>query len=588
MNVKPHLPLLIALLTLSACDDGGAAASGDAVDPPTRDAAPQVEPYWDQGGPPNPDAGPSPDAAQPDPDAARPDPDASRPDPDASRPDPDASRPDPDASQPDFDAARPDPDAARPDPDAARPDPDAARPDPDALQPDPDASRPDPDAALVECEDDPLSLLENGGFEAWEGEAPIGFVGEETNLYAFEPGPARCGAHGLRLMNEEDRHGRFTSAPISATAGRYTLIYWARGGGEIRNAFHDGDFSTYSGYTRLLGGDWRQIIYSFNLADDAAALEIIFSVHLTEPAEGDVIIDDVILRREVGVCDAVVCPDWAACDRATGACAPLSGHCGDDSDCREYMACDADHLCALRPGRCERVADCDGETPVCDVAAHTCVAGDPCLDVSCAAWERCAPETATCVLDEGRCRQTPDCTQALPACDVSDHRCVDIDHPANVVLNGGFERWDMYDIAFHGENWLPDAWFGLDFGTDNTGDTEIDPRDVREGMPHSGLLGVQLIGGEVADRFTSEGFDVPAGTYRCAYWVRGQGSIRQRSYSSSGWHPLTDWVEVNSQEWLQIPFDIRGGSRGMRIIFYPSRTAGEHLHVDDVACTRVN
>ena len=41
-----------------------------------------------------------------------------------------------------------------------------------------------------------------------------------------------------------------------------------------------------------------------------------------------------------------------------------------------------------------------------------------------------------------------------------------------------------------------------------------------------------------APRFTSEEFDVPAGDYTCAYWVRGKGSFRHRTYSTAGWSPL--------------------------------------------------
>ena len=137
-----------------------------------------------------------------------------------------------------------------------------------------------------------------------------------------------------------------------------------------------------------------------------------------------------------------------------------------------------------------------------------------------------------------------------------------------------------------GDHWLPDGWYGLD----GIGDTEIDPANVREYTTnvHGGQKALQLIGGQVADRFTSDAFDVPTGTYACSYRARGKGSLRHRSYSTGGWSTQTDFVEIDSDEWQRIPFTMPGNVRDYRLIFYASRTDAvrDHLQIDDVVCTK--
>jgi hypothetical protein len=93
---------------------------------------------------------------------------------------------------------------------------------------------------------------------------------------------------------------------------------------------------------------------------------------------------------------------------------------------------------------------------------------------------------------------------------------------------------------------------------------------------------------QVAERFTSEKFDVPSGNYSCSYRVRGHGNIRHRSYSTGGWSPQTDFLVIDSNEWQPVFFRFSGNVRDWRLLFYPSRTQADrdHLQIDDVVCTR--
>ena len=529
------LSLAIAGLALGCDEDGDTSDPGAEPQRPVRDAAVVA---MDRGIGPAADVGAAPDAASPTDGGSIPD--AS--DPAAL----DASPLDPDAGI--GDAARSG-DGAAPAPDAGAT-PDAA------VQPAPDLGPGEPCPAVRG------NLLANASFEAWSGGLPDAWAGERTS---FSPdnvseGAPHCGARSLRLANPGDGQHRFTPVAVPALAGHYTATFWARGEGDVRNARHDGGYSGYSGYTTLGGAEWRLITYGFNQAEDTAALELIISVRST--AGDGVEIDDVALVREDGACDGVMCEDWAMCDPGTLGCVARAGACADDGGCPAWKTCGADHACGLRAGRCDAIVDCGGDTPVCD-GAHTCVDGDPCDAAGCEAWQACDPGTGACVLAPGRCNTTDDCQGGLPACDTADRRCVEVDDPVNIVPNGGFEAWDDYVLFEVEDAFLPDFWYGLDFGGNDTRfDTEIAPEDVirSEDAPFDGDYALQIVGGDTADRFTSDAFAVPNGTYACSFRVRGRGTVRQHSYSSAGEHPHADAEDIDSAVWLLRTFTIRSNT----------------------------
>lgn len=447
----------------------------------------------------------------------------------------------------------------------------------------------------VDAGEDPVEeeLIDNGGFEQWGSTLPDAWFGSTSNipsegvlkdtLFPFE------GDNACTLVNTSGTHKRFTTAARHAPAGRYDCTYMVRGQGEIRNAFFATDYSSYTSYTSVNDDDWRELSYEFNLANDVHdTFEFIFSVRNTDASRGHLVIDDVSCRRRPEPCDAVACEEWEQCRNDTAACEPRSGRCADDAGCNVWEQCNEDHRCEPRPGRCNSTQECAVNsplTPVCN-AGHHCEPGDPCAQVTCHAPRTCDDSTATCRLEEGVCVTTADCTGALPACDTATNTCVGADHPANIFPNGGFENWNTWKVPYRGDHWLPDDWYGLD----GIGDTEIDPANVREYTTsvHGGQKALQLIGGQVADRFTSDAFDVPTGNYACAYHVRGKGSLRHRSYSTGGWSTQTPFVEIDSDEWQRIPFTMPGNVRDYRLIFYASRTdaARDHLQIDDVVCTK--
>ncbi len=443
------------------------------------------------------------------------------------------------------------------------------------------------------------NIFVDGSFERWSGGLPIGWVGEATNLSADGIAedlafPAE-GLRACRLVNPSDSHKRFSSAPLAVPAGRYRCSVAVRGAGEIRFARYTGSYSSYTSYTTVADAAWRTLDYDFSLSAPTAAFELIFSIRNTDSAGGHLSVDDVVCAREVEACDALTCEDWQRCNPSTAACETAPGFCADAGECDEWQVCGDDHVCALAPGRCEGTADCGGgETPVCDLETHLCVAGDPCEGVVCEEWEVCDPADSVCDVADGRCEGPADCGDAAgegPVCDRAAKACVAIDAAVNVVPNGGFEAWS--EVSFGGTaTWLlPDFWYGLEDGGTYFPETEIAAGNVRRitDGPHGGEAACQLVDTAIpADRFTTERFSVEAGaTYDCAYWVRGKGTFRQRPYCAA-WAPDTEFQTLDSADWQQVRFSLSTSASWCVLVFYASQTdaAAGHIQLDDVSCIR--
>src|SRR5690606_29450490 len=97
------------------------------------------------------------------------------------------------------------------------------------------------------------------------------------------------GSKSAQLINATSSHKRFTSQPLNLEPETtYTLTYYTKGTGDIRNAFFNGNpdssgngFSAYSEYTTA-GSDWAQVTYVFTTdAADYTNVEVIFSLRNT-------------------------------------------------------------------------------------------------------------------------------------------------------------------------------------------------------------------------------------------------------------------------------------------------------------------
>ncbi|PKN56874.1 MAG: invertase recombinase-like protein [Deltaproteobacteria bacterium HGW-Deltaproteobacteria-14] len=438
------------------------------------------------------------------------------------------------------------------------------------------------------------NVIAEGSFEQWSAGLPVGWFGGASNLASDsvveDTSAAHDGVRACQLINAGSTHKRFTTAPFALAAGHYSCTYWVRGAGEIRNARYAGDYSSYSSYTTIDADTWTPVSYAFNAAADVATFELIFSVRNTGATRGHLHLDDVRCARTDEPCDAVTCQPYQVCQNATASCVTAPGFCDGAGECASWQVCGADHRCALAPGACVSTADCDGDTPVCDLGAHACVAGDPCAGVQCSEWQQCRPSDASCQVAPGRCAALVDCDGALPTCDLATHTCIAVDAPANVVPNGGFEAWGEYTLFGATSYLLPDYWYGVCDGcSPYYPTTEIAPANVRQytAAVHGGSYACQLVDATApAERFVTEPFAVvPGRTYHCAYRVRGHGTYRQRAYCG-GWGPDTTFTAIDSDDWQRTSFTMSGAVSWCVLVFYASNTNADrdHIQLDDVVC----
>lgn len=143
--------------------------------------------------------------------------------------------------------------------------------------------------------------LANSSFETWTGtgslDTPTDWYGSKSNIAksaTSQSSDAQDGASSVNLVNAGSSHKRFTNLAITSLEEEYTLTYYAKGDGELRNAYHDGEYSTYGDYNTLTSaGGWTQITYVFT--PTAGDLEVIFSLRNT--ATEGILIDNVVLVK---------------------------------------------------------------------------------------------------------------------------------------------------------------------------------------------------------------------------------------------------------------------------------------------------
>ncbi|WP_452232334.1 T9SS type A sorting domain-containing protein [Lacinutrix sp. MEBiC02595] len=141
--------------------------------------------------------------------------------------------------------------------------------------------------------------LTNTSFETWTGtgstDVPTNWHGSKSSIAlsaVTQSMDAQDGSSSVAL-SAGSSHKRFTNEAITSTNEEYTLTYYVKGNGQIRNAFHDGNYSGYTSYTSLSSATWTQMTYVFTPL--AGNLEVIFSVKSTS---GDgVLIDNVVLVK---------------------------------------------------------------------------------------------------------------------------------------------------------------------------------------------------------------------------------------------------------------------------------------------------
>lgn len=150
------------------------------------------------------------------------------------------------------------------------------------------------------------NILSNGSFEDWTDGKPDAWFGSKSNIAAskvVESSDAQDGSKSVELINNSTSHKRFTSQEYNLNPNStYTLTFYAKGEGDIRNSFYNGNpdssgngYASYSAYTTV-NGDWQKITYTFDTDVDVTGVEIIFSMRNTGETAG-VLIDNAVLEE---------------------------------------------------------------------------------------------------------------------------------------------------------------------------------------------------------------------------------------------------------------------------------------------------
>ena len=495
----------------------------------------------------------------------------------------------------------------------------------------------------VACEDEPEdNIVPNWDFSQADGSEFKFWSVENSNDYAdgnveISPDAYACAA-AANLTNTATSNARLISdrihlPEVDFTGGndKYDCSVYIKGSATISVGYRvlkAGETDKYDYHYKPEGqeidnDEYRLYEFEMSVPPEQREVEVIVAANGTS-YEG-ILVDAFTCIRQTNKCTGKVCDDsWQICnvtkkDPATsdyGACVARAGFCDTDTNCSAVETCNTTtHLCEAAEGKCAKHEDCaDGDLKFCDTRTNTCIAGNPCDGVTCDEWKTCNARTGKCDLKDGRCDRSRDCLKDKPACYTSTHTCVSADFtytvssasecrrtgynaqtkqcPINVVPNGSFESWDDYAFSDYGDPYhLPVSWYGEEFEVAATHyDTEIDAKAIHEYTthPHSGSSALQIeFTKSKAERFTSEGFNVPGGSFDCAYWVRGKGDVRMHSYSSRGDAKKTEFVSYDTNEWVRVPFVIKEAATAMRLIFYVSNTSADkdHIQIDDVVCT---
>lgn len=147
------------------------------------------------------------------------------------------------------------------------------------------------------------NILDNGSFEDWTDGKPDFWFGSKTNIAGsnvVESSDAFEGSKSVALINTGSSHKRFTTQGYDLSQNTsYTLTFYIKGEGDVRNAFYNGNdessgqgYSSYTDYTAATGS-WEKITYVFETGEDVTGVQLIISVRNT--GESGVLIDDAVL-----------------------------------------------------------------------------------------------------------------------------------------------------------------------------------------------------------------------------------------------------------------------------------------------------
>ncbi|SDJ90242.1 S-layer homology domain-containing protein [Natronincola ferrireducens] len=147
----------------------------------------------------------------------------------------------------------------------------------------------------------PVTQLLNGSFEVWDNDKPTGWYGEKSNIPVRNiqkyTNSVKSGDYSVKLVNPGTSWQRFTNQSYSIQEKvKYTVAYWVRGKGEIRNNFYrGGTYSSFNPYITIDTDEWQKITWEFTHDESVEDVEIIISIRKTNEEKDHIQIDNVVV-----------------------------------------------------------------------------------------------------------------------------------------------------------------------------------------------------------------------------------------------------------------------------------------------------
>lgn len=143
-------------------------------------------------------------------------------------------------------------------------------------------------------------------FSAWSNGVPTGWNGSRTNIGEENiiqiDNDIAVGDYGVRLINTEAAHKRFTTQPLAVTEGEaYEITMFARGTGQIRAGLSVGPEPSdyvYQSWLTVNSTEWSTYSQTITAAQSTSTAEFILSVSNTT-ADAHIEVDYVVINTTV-------------------------------------------------------------------------------------------------------------------------------------------------------------------------------------------------------------------------------------------------------------------------------------------------
>lgn len=158
------------------------------------------------------------------------------------------------------------------------------------------------------------NLLENGGFEEWDGNTPTNWVSSTSASSASlaKSTDAHSGTYAVTVASDAKYNKRLAYKELNLKAGTYNVEFYAKGG-QVRPGYapvENGSVGSYSygNYATLSTTEWTKVEYTFTLAAAATINIVVMNPKTTEGKNvaTDATIDDFSMTTTDGGIDTSV------------------------------------------------------------------------------------------------------------------------------------------------------------------------------------------------------------------------------------------------------------------------------------------